>query len=154
MLKCLTTIPKGSTLRAQWKRKGSGAPDRDIVYSAWKHAAARNGRSWPSESTRIRMSTDLFLGLPTNVAGYAILAHLFAKVSGQKAVELICDLSNVHIYENQFDVVAEQLKRDPLPSPYFEVVGDIPEDLYGIRPEQLVLSDYQYHPALKVEMVV
>lgn len=98
-------------------------------------------------------STDVVLGLPTNIAGYAILAHLFAKVAGQRAVELICDLGNVHVYETHFVGARLQLERAPLVLPTFRIEGEVAEDLYGVDPAQLVLENYTHHSPMKFGMV-
>lgn len=99
-------------------------------------------------------STDLILGLPTNIAGYAILAHLFAHVSGQKAVELIVDLGNAHIYESHIEGANVQLQREPLAQPKMRIAGIVPEDLKVLHPSQFRLEGYVYHPAIKFNMVV
>lgn len=100
-------------------------------------------------------SVDLVLGLPTNIAGYAILCHLFAKVAGLRPVEIIGNLGNCHIYANHFAGVKVQLKREPLLSgPKFRIDGDVRPDMYDLDPAQFVLTDYQYHPEMKFKMSV
>lgn len=99
-------------------------------------------------------STDLVLGLPTNIAGYAILCHLFAQVTGQRAVEVVADLGNVHIYADHMDGVRQQLQREPLPCPAMHIVGDVRPDLFYLDPSQFVLSGYETYPAIKFNMSV
>lgn len=98
-------------------------------------------------------SVDVVLGLPTNIAGYAILAHLFAKVSGQRAVELICDLGNIHIYEPHFDGVRSQLDRLPRAWPTMRIEGEVQPDLFNLEPSQFVLENYNPYPAIKFDLV-
>lgn len=97
-------------------------------------------------------SVDLVLGLPTNIAGYAILAHLFAHVTGQKAVELICDLGNIHIYEGHVARVKKQLDRQPREWPTMRIEGDVRPDLFGVEPSQFILEGYNPHPAIKFKL--
>lgn len=98
-------------------------------------------------------SVDVVLGLPTNIAGYAILAHLFAKVSGQRAVELICDLGNIHIYEPHFDGVRTQLDRLPRAWPTMRIEGEVQPYLFNLEPSQFVLENYNPYPAIKFDLV-
>ena len=100
-------------------------------------------------------SVDLVLGLPTNIAGYAILCHLFAKIADLRPVEIIGNLGNCHIYAGHFAGVELQLQREPiLCGPKFHINGDIRPDLYDVDPAQLVLTDYKCHPAIKFKMSV
>lgn len=108
-------------------------------------------------------SSDVILGLPFNVASYALLAHLFAHCASfnslsaypvMRASELIVDLGNVHIYESHIDGARLQARREPLPLPTLRIDGDVPIDLYGLEPEQFVLEGYKSHPAIKYELIV
>lgn len=99
-------------------------------------------------------SVDLVIGLPSNIAGYALLTHLFAKATGKEPRDLIFSLGNAHVYEDHFAGVREQLGRTPLPLPTFRVEGEVPEDLYGVDPAQLVLENYKHHSPIKFEMAV
>lgn len=98
-------------------------------------------------------SADLFLGVPFNVASYALLTHLFAKVCGLGVGELIHTLGDAHIYENHLDQVREQLRREPYPLPRL-VVDEGITDIDGIQPEQIRLEGYRHHPALRGEVAV
>lgn len=101
-------------------------------------------------------SCDLFLGIPFNIASYAALTHLLAHWLGLKPGYLIGDLTNVHIYKNHFDAVAEQLSRRPINCNTKLV---IPEDINLSNLEDFWAGDfsienYQSHPPIKAPMAV
>ena len=98
-------------------------------------------------------SADLFLGVPFNIASYALLTHLVAKVAGLGVGDYIHTFGDAHIYENHLDQVDEQLTRTPRPSPRLELdeaISSIDELQWG----QIRLRDYDPHPALKGEVAV
>ena len=99
-------------------------------------------------------SADLFLGVPWNIACYALLTHLVARVTGLEVHELIHSFGDAHIYANHFDVVAEQLKREP-PAPCrgWRSTRRI-TSLDSLSPEQFRLIDYRSHPPLRGEVAV
>ncbi|MDX2038978.1 MAG: thymidylate synthase [Isosphaeraceae bacterium] len=92
-------------------------------------------------------SADLFLGVPFNIASYALLTMLLAHVVGLEPGEFVHTFGDAHIYENHVDQVREQLSRDPLPLPRLELDPEIRE-LRELRREQVRLVDYRHHPAL------
>jgi thymidylate synthase len=98
-------------------------------------------------------SADLFLGVPYNIACYALLTHLFAHVVGLGVHEFIHTFGDAHIYENHFDAVDEQLRREPLPLPTLHLADDL-TSLDGIRPEQVRLEGYRSHGPLGGEVAV
>ncbi len=108
-------------------------------------------------------SCDTFLGVPFNIASYALMLHLVAQMTNLVADELILTLGDVHIYHDHFDAVTEQLSREPFPlptlwlDPKIKSLADIdvskfqtPEDISTI----VKLVDYQFHPAIKAKMAV
>lgn len=117
-------------------------------------------------------SCDMFLGVPFNIASYALLLEMVALVTGYKAKKLIMFLADVHIYENHVAQVKEQLVRLPckppqvsitevLPSiherednPYFMYDGSPFGRLLNIRPEQIELVGYECWPAISAPMAV
>lgn len=97
-------------------------------------------------------SNDLLVGAPYNIASYALLAHLFAHVTGMRAVELIMDLGNVHIYEDHIPNARIQIERDPYQLPQLIIEGHVPGNLRGLHPSQFAVVGYQHHPFLKYSM--
>ena len=98
-------------------------------------------------------SADMFLGVPFNIASYALLTHLFAQVCGLAVGEYVHTFGDAHIYENHWAAVDEQLTREPLPLPQLELDPAI-ASMDGILAEQVRLVGYQHHPALRGEVAV
>jgi thymidylate synthase len=98
-------------------------------------------------------SADMFLGVPWNIASYAVLTHLVAKVTGLEAYEFIHTFGDAHIYENHLDQVAEQLRREPFPLPTL-VIDDGVTNLDGLTPDQFRVVGYKHHPRLTGEVAV
>jgi thymidylate synthase len=111
--------------------------------------------------TMYQRSCDLFLGVPFNIASYALLLHLIATVTGYKAGRLIMFLADVHIYENHLEQVAKQLSRSPCSLPELVLKR---EDfdwnispfgrLQVIMPSSISLHNYNHHPAITAPMAV
>jgi thymidylate synthase len=98
-------------------------------------------------------SADLFLGVPFNIASYALLTLIIAKVSGYQPGEFVHTFGDVHIYEAHRAQVKEQLKRKPLPFSKIKFTADF-KDIDEFRPEYVELVDYQYHPPIKAPLSV
>ena len=97
-------------------------------------------------------SADLFLGVPFNIASYALLTHLVAKTIGAKVGELILTFGDVHIYNNHVPQVIEQLSREPYPLPFLDL-SDV-KDVFTAQLEDIRLMNYKYHPTIKADMAV
>ena len=102
------------------------------------------------------MSCDIFLGIPLNISSYSLLLHILAKVTGYTPGTFTWFGGDVHIYENHLDQVNEQLTRNPLPLPTLALNPIITKGyrLEDIEPDDILLVDYESHPAIKAPMAV
>ena len=98
-------------------------------------------------------SVDTAIGLPFNIASYAILTHMIAQVSGFEVGELVFSLGDTHIYDNHIEGVKTQLKREPLPLPSLELDKSI-QDIDNFKMESFKLIGYKSHPTIKMPMAV
>lgn len=98
-------------------------------------------------------STDAFLGLPFNIASYAMLTHVIAQVVGMEVGELTFSFGDLHIYENHLDQVAEQLNRDPMALPQLFVSHTL-KDIDELTSDKIALLYYVSHPAIKAAVGV
>ncbi len=98
-------------------------------------------------------SSDLFLGVPFNIASYALLTIILAKIAGLKPGEFIHTFGDVHIYENHIEQAREQLKRKPKDLPTVRIEGAL-KDLDDFKPDMVILENYDPHPSIKGELTV
>jgi thymidylate synthase len=98
-------------------------------------------------------SADLFLGVPWNIACYALLTHLLAKVTGLGVGELVHTFGDAHVYENHIDAVRHQLTRVPYPPPRL-VLDEGIREIDGVRAEQIKLEGYRHAPGLAGEVAI
>ena len=98
-------------------------------------------------------SADMFLGVPFNIASYALLTHLVAKITGLKVGTFVHTFGDAHIYSNHFEQVKEQLSRKPKNGPQLILDDDI-KDLDHIRTDQIKLDGYDPAPAIKAPVAV
>jgi thymidylate synthase len=98
-------------------------------------------------------SADLFLGVPFNIASYALLTHLLAQVCGLQVGDFVHTLGDAHLYLNHLEQVDEQLARAPYPLPRL-VVDPSVRELDDFRIEHLQLVDYRHHPAIAAKVAV
>jgi thymidylate synthase len=98
-------------------------------------------------------SCDVFLGIPFNIASYALLTHMIAQVCGLRVGELVISTGDTHIYLNHRDQVEEQLTRKPYPAPTLWLNPDIIEiDRFNM--DDIQLTNYESHASIKAEMAV
>jgi thymidylate synthase len=98
-------------------------------------------------------SADIFLGVPFNIASYALLTLMAAQVTGLKPGDFVHTLGDAHIYLNHIDQVKLQLTRDPYKLPRMEINKDV-KDIEGFRYEDFTLVDYVSHPHIKGEISI
>lgn len=98
-------------------------------------------------------SADTFLGVPFNIASYALLTCMLAQVCGYEPKEFIHTIGDAHIYRNHFDVVKTQIEREPLPLPRLVLNKDI-DNLFDFKIEDIKLEGYQSHGPLKGKVSV
>ncbi len=142
--------------------------DRRLVVSAWNpgeiDAMALPPchmifQFFPNPNTRdlslhmVQRSCDMFLGVPFNIASYALLLAMIAQVTGYKPHELVLSLNDAHIYHDHFDAVKEQLSREPMPLPTLKLNPTV-MDIDSFTMDDIELVNYQSHPAIKATMLV
>lgn len=142
-------------------------PDsRRIIVSAWNVADLPNMNLPPCHAffqfyvadgrlslQLYQRSADCFLGVPFNIASYALLLQMMAQVCGLQPGEFIHTTGDTHIYSNHFDQVRLQLTREPRPLPRMILNPDV-KDIFGFRYEDFRLEGYDPYPAIKGQVSV
>lgn len=140
---------------------------RRIIVSAWNPPKVPEMALPPchaffqfyvSESGKLSLqlyqrSADIFLGVPFNIASYALLLHMVAKVTNLEVGEFVHTLGDAHIYHNHFDVIETQLSRDPLELPKLIIHGD-QKTIDDFKYEDFELVDYKPHGRLVGKVAV
>jgi len=98
-------------------------------------------------------SADTFLGVPFNIASYALLTHMVAHVTGLEPGEFVHTIGDAHIYLNHVEQVKEQLSREPLPLPSLKLNPEV-TSIFGFRYEDIEFLNYQAHPHIKGEVAI
>jgi thymidylate synthase len=142
-------------------------PDsKAIIVNAWNVADLEEMRLPPCHTMfqfdatkgKLRLelyqrSSDVFLGLPFNIAQYALLLEMVAKLTGLEARELIISIGNAHLYDNHLDQAKEQIKRKPFQFPKLEFAS-LPKDIDSFSEDSFKLTGYQAHPHIKAPLVI
>ncbi|MCS7064191.1 MAG: thymidylate synthase [Methylacidiphilales bacterium] len=98
-------------------------------------------------------SADLFLGVPFNIASYALLTHILAHLCGYEVGEFIHTFGDLHLYTNHLEQAKIQLARSSFPPPQLRIASEVRE-IDELRYEHILLSNYQHHPAIPAPVAV
>ena len=142
-------------------------PDsRRIIVSAWNVADLKNMNLPPCHAffqfyvadgrlslQLYQRSADCFLGVPFNIASYALLLQMMAQVCGLKAGDFVHTLGDAHLYLNHIEQAKLQISREPRPLPKMIVNPDV-KDIFAFKYEDFTLEGYDPHPHIKAEVSV
>lgn len=142
-------------------------PDsRRLIVSAWNVAELPEMALMPCHSffqfyvangklscQLYQRSADVFLGVPFNIASYALLTHMVAQVCDLQPGDFVHTFGDVHIYSNHMEQVKLQLSREPFPLPQLQLNPAV-KDIFDFRFDDFTLMNYQCHPAIKAPVAI
>jgi thymidylate synthase len=156
-------IDQVSELIAQIKKN----PDsRRLIISAWNVGELKDMALMPCHTMfqfyvangklscqLYQRSADIFLGVPFNIASYALLTLMIAQVCDLQPGEFVHTFGDVHIYSNHMEQVMLQLSREPFPLPTMKL-NPLVKDIFSFQYEDFTLENYQSHPSIKAPVAV
>ena len=157
------TIDQISDVVAQIKKN----PDsRRLIVSAWNVADLPKMALMPCHNMfqfyvadgklscqLYQRSADVFLGVPFNIASYALLTMMIAQATGLQYGDFVHSFGDVHLYNNHIEQATLQLSRKPYPLPVMKLNPEV-KDIFGFRYEDFTLENYQFHPHIKAPVAV
>ncbi len=158
-----TVVDQISDLIAQIKKN----PDsRRLIVSAWNVAELPKMALMPCHTIfqfyvaggklscqLYQRSADVFLGVPFNIASYALLTMMVAQVCGLEYGDFVHSFGDVHLYNNHIEQAELQLSREPYPLPTMKLNPEV-KDIFSFQFEDFSLENYQHHPAIKAPVAV
>lgn len=158
-----TTIDQISDVIKQIKNN----PDsRRMIVSAWNVAELPKMALMPCHSLfqfyvadgklscqLYQRSADVFLGVPFNIASYALLTMMIAQICGLEYGDFVHSFGDVHLYNNHLEQAQLQLSREPYPLPTMKINPDV-KDIFSFHFEDFTLENYQSHPHIKARVAV
>ncbi len=158
-----TTIDQVSEAIKQIKN----TPDsRRIIVSAWNVAELKDMALMPCHALfqfyvadgklscqLYQRSADVFLGVPFNIASYALLTMMVAQVCDLECGDFVHTFGDVHLYSNHIEQAKLQLSREPYPLPIMKINPTV-KDIFSFRFEDFQLENYQFHPHIKAPVAV
>jgi len=144
----------------------SNPDSRRLIVSAWNVAEIENMALPPCHAffqfyvaegklscQLYQRSADIFLGVPFNIASYALLTMMMAQVCGLEAGDFVHTLGDAHLYSNHLHQAEEQLSRTPYALPVMNINPDV-KDIFAFRFEDFELQNYESHPHIKAPVAV
>ena len=158
-----TVVDQISDLISQIKKN----PDsRRLIVSAWNVAELPKMALMPCHALfqfyvadgklscqLYQRSADAFLGVPFNIASYALLTMMVAQVCGLEYGDFVHSFGDVHLYNNHLEQAKLQLSREPYPLPVMKLNPEV-KDIFGFSFEDFTLENYQHHPHIKAPVAV
>ena len=105
------------------------------------------------QTCALPICADMFLGVPFNIASYALLTLMVAQVCNLQPGDFIHTFGDAHVYSNHFEQVELQLSREPRPYPTMKINPDI-KSIFDFKYEDFTLENYDSHPAIKAPVAI